>query len=171
MQSNNPADPADPADPINPTNLSNLKWFEDILIVVETRLNPTEEKDKLLEIFTFLLPGHEVLEDQRKDGLYLYATADGLHPLDHFRSVLERLLMLDTARQVFFHSILGNKTTLYLNKNAASMNRLSFLERDNQPPLGAVYYTLISGDLEQVIDYTAPKTVNGEPIFSPDSLL
>jgi hypothetical protein len=152
-------------------NLDDKKWFEDIFIVVETRLNPTEEKEKLLEIFTFLLPGKEVLEDQRKDGLYLYATSDGLHPLDHFRSILERLLMLDTARQVFFHSILGNKTTLYLNKNAASMGRFSFLERDNQPPLGAIYFTLISGNLEQVIDYVAPRTANGEPIFSPDTLL
>ncbi|MCG3217742.1 MAG: hypothetical protein KAR35_01990 [Candidatus Heimdallarchaeota archaeon] len=152
-------------------NQSNLKWFEDIIIVVETRLNPTEEKQKLLDIFTFLLPGKEVLEDERKDGLYLYATAEGLHPLDHFRSIIERLFLLDTTRQVFFHSILGNKTTLYLSKNAASMGRFSFLERDNQPPLGAIYFTLISGNLEQVIDYVAPRTVNGEPVFSPDTLL
>ena len=61
--------------------------------------------------------------------------------------------------------------TLYLNKNAASMGRFSFLERDNQPPLGAIYFTLISGNLEQVIDYVAPRTANGEPIFSPDTLL
>ena len=49
-----------------------LKWFEDVLIVVESLFNPTEDKDKLLSIFNFLLPGKEIYQSEVKYIVNLY---------------------------------------------------------------------------------------------------
>jgi predicted RNA binding protein with dsRBD fold (UPF0201 family) len=120
---------------------------------VRTEINPTEDRDRVIQAMLALFPDIEVeiAED------YLTGTTDSL---DTFKMAIRKQRILDATRGALYHGMSGDHIVLHLNKQVALMGKVSFVEGD--PPLGAIVVRIESEDIETLIDHVAPRTENGE---------
>jgi predicted RNA binding protein with dsRBD fold (UPF0201 family) len=63
---------------------------------------------------------------------------------------------------VLFKGVRGNRTTIHLNKQVATVGKVSFTEP--RTILGTIEVTIEDEDLELLIDRVAPETVDGEEL-------
>ena len=59
-------------------------------------------------------------------------------------------------------NVRGNSTRMSLNKQVATVGKVSFTDR--RPVLGAIEVTVKDDDIEALIDRVAPMTVDGEEV-------
>jgi len=69
---------------------------------------------------------------------------------------------LDSARSVMQRGKHGNVVRFMLNKQVATVGKVSFTEGES--PLGPIVVTLEASDIERLMDYLAPRTREGRPI-------
>lgn len=124
-----------------------------LTVVAVARVHPTEDRDKVRQALLNIFPRAEVSE-----------TAEGLtaetDDLSRFKELLRNHRILDSARAVLLRGMEGDCTAFTLNKQAAAVGKISFVE--SRPPLGPIEVTVTSDGLEALIDEVAPRTVDGE---------
>ncbi|MDR2846265.1 MAG: hypothetical protein LBV63_03185, partial [Candidatus Methanoplasma sp.] len=79
-----------------------------------------------------------------------------------FSKLIRKQKILDSARGVLFKGVRGNRTTIHLNKQVATVGKVSFTEP--RTILGTIEVTIEDEDLELLIDRVAPETVDGEEL-------
>ena len=115
-------------------------------------VNPSEDEEKVRSAVLSIFPDAELsLNDGRLEG---EAT------LDRFSKAIRRQKILDATRAVMIMNSRGNTTRLSLNKQVATVGKVSFA--DKRPVLGAIEVTIEDDDLMALIDRVAPITVDGE---------
>ena len=118
-------------------------------------VNPSEDEEKVRSAVLSIFPDAELsLNDGRLEG---EAT------LDRFSKAIRRQKILDATRAVMIMNSRGNTTRLSLNKQVATVGKVSFA--DKRPVLGAVEVTIEDDDLMALIDRVAPITVDGEEVI------
>lgn len=118
-------------------------------------VNPSEDEEKVRSAVLSIFPDAElVLNDGRLEG---EAT------LDRFSKAIRRQKILDATRAVMIMNSRGNTTRLSLNKQVATVGKVSFA--DKRPVLGAIEVTIEDDDLMTLIDRVAPITVDGEEVI------
>ncbi|MDY5678816.1 MAG: RNA-binding domain-containing protein [Candidatus Methanomethylophilaceae archaeon] len=118
-------------------------------------VNPSEDEEKVRSAVLSIFPDAElVLNDGRLEG---EAT------LDRFSKAIRRQKILDATRAVMIMNSRGNTTRLSLNKQVATVGKVSFA--DKRPVLGAIEVTIEDDDLMALIDRVAPITVDGEEVI------
>ncbi len=118
-------------------------------------VNPSEDEEKVRSAVLSIFPDAElVLNDGRLEGK---AT------LDRFSKAIRRQKILDATRAVMIMNSRGNTTRLSLNKQVATVGKVSFA--DKRPVLGAIEVTIEDDDLMALIDRVAPITVDGEEVI------
>ncbi len=78
---------------------------------------------------------------------------------------MRRERILDTARSILKRAVRGNTIMFRINKQAAYRGRLSFSEEDVRSPLGPITFIIECRDPNEVIDWLAPPTSRGHPIW------
>ena len=124
-------------------------------ISVYSLVNPTEQVEKVAAAIERIFPG--LLMDVQDDKIEAHG---GTEAIENFRKLLREQRILDTARSVMFEGKIGNKIQFNLNKQAAFMGKLSFPPVEE--PLGSIHVQISGNDA--VIDWLAPRTINGKPI-------
>ena len=117
-------------------------------------VNPSEDPDKVRAAIEFIFPDAEL--EQIDSGFKGTAT------LDHFAKAIRRQKILDAVRGVMLSNVRGNSTRMSLNKQVATVGKVSFTDR--RPVLGAIEVTVKDDDIEALIDRVAPMTVDGEEV-------
>ncbi len=118
-------------------------------------VNPSEDEEKVRSAVLSIFPDAELsLNDGRLEG---EAT------LDRFSKAIRRQKILDATRAVMIMNSRGNTTRLSLNKQVATVGKVSFA--DKRPVLGAIEVTIEDDDLMALIDRVAPITVDGEEVI------
>ena len=118
-------------------------------------VNPSEDEEKVRSAVLSIFPDAELsLNDGRLEG---EAT------LDRFSKAIRRQKILDATRAVMIMNSRGNTTLLSLNKQVATVGKVSFA--DKRPVLGAIEVTIEDDDLMALIDRVAPITVDGEEVI------
>ena len=118
-------------------------------------VNPSEDEEKVRSAVLSIFPDAELsLNDGR---LEVEAT------LDRFSKAIRRQKILDATRAVMIMNSRGNTTRLSLNKEVATVGKVSFA--DKRPVLGAIEVTIEDDDLMALIDRVAPITVDGEEVI------
>ena len=82
--------------------------------------------------------------------------------LDGFGRLIRRQKILDASRSILLKNMHGSTTRMSLNKQVATVGKVSFADRN--PVLGAIDVTVEDDDLEALIDRVAPMTVDGEEV-------
>lgn len=134
-----------------------------IELVCEGKLNPTEKSERIENILGSFLDG-EIISDDRFDGKYLLIRNSGWEALNRLSDWIRKTRLLDTVRRRLLKSSVGNITAIYFNKQAAAMGRLSLVDVDDNPPLGAISYQIISDNIEFVVNKFTPRTHEGREI-------
>lgn len=118
------------------------------------QVNPSEDPEKVRAAVLSIFPDAELEETNR--GLR------GTASLDRFSKIIRRQKILDATRGVMLSGMKGDTTRFSLNKQVATVGKVSFADR--RPVLGAIEVTVTDDQLEALIDRVAPVTVDGEEV-------
>lgn len=133
---------------------------ESIVTTVSVLLFPTEVEERVRKAVENVFPGAR-LTLVKKEG-YVDRLEGTAPSLDALHDLLRRQKILDTARHSFFSGLRGKEIAFQLNKQAALMGYVNFL--DHEVALGGIYVTIETDEPELIIDWLAPVTAEGRPI-------
>lgn len=125
---------------------------------VEAEVKPTEDQAKVEKAIGKIFPRLQL----EKVGDFIAGESGEVEALDRLHQLLRLQAILDSARKVMRGNKRGNTVRFMLNKQAATVGRVSFT--DGESPLGPIIVTLEVPDADHLIDYLAPRTVDGKPI-------
>ena len=138
---------------------------EGVEVLVEARVYPTEDPDKVRRAVENILFGGDYELRPSPDGLgqVLVARASGREALSKLRALIRIGRISDAARAVLLGAITNNKIVFYLNKQAAYARHISFSEPVGESPLGPIKIEVRCSDPRSLIDWLAPSTAAGSP--------
>jgi hypothetical protein len=117
-------------------------------IRMRTRCYPTEDRQLVVKALTSLFPDAEVSGTEELEARSSSAAA--------FAEQLKRQRIRDAARAALRRGIRGNTTTFRLNKQVASVGKITFSEEDH--PLGDILVEISADDIDAFINDIAPST-------------
>jgi predicted RNA binding protein with dsRBD fold (UPF0201 family)/dephospho-CoA kinase len=126
---------------------------------VEVKVNPTEDIEKVKKAVENLFPGIEL--KYNKERSTLRGKTDNL---EKFRELLRMQRILDTARTELRKGWKGNESTVFINKQAATVSRINFAEENTVLSPIVVTFRAYGVSFEKFIDWLTPETRNGKPI-------
>ena len=132
--------------------------MEEIIVHVETEVNPTEDEDKVKAAVNNILGNASITVKPSHKGSTLNAEAKGQDSLVKLRNLLRNDRIRDAARKLLFRSISANKISFCLNKQVAFAGHISFSEETAESPLGPIRVTIETGNPRQVVEWLAEKT-------------
>jgi predicted RNA binding protein with dsRBD fold (UPF0201 family)/dephospho-CoA kinase len=133
---------------------------ESIRTTVSALVFPTEVEERVRKSIESIFPGAR-LALVKKEG-YVDRLEGEAQSLDELHHLLRKQKILDTARHFMFTGLKGREIEFQLNKQAALMGYVNFL--DHEVALGGIYVTIEAGEPELVIDWLAPVTKDGRPV-------
>jgi predicted RNA binding protein with dsRBD fold (UPF0201 family) len=119
-------------------------------ITAEAVCHPTEDREKVHQALLNLLPDAQ-FEDAERAVTARSPSGEAL------REAILNQHIRDTARSVMRRGTRGNHAAFTLNKQAAFMGKVSFIE--GPVALGGIEVSVESDDIEGAIDYLAESTV------------
>ncbi len=123
-------------------------------VTISCQVNPSEDPDKVAAAIANIFPDAEL---ETTD--YGFS---GTATIDRFSKLIRKQKILDATRGVMIKNRRGDKTWVNLNKQVATVGKVSFA--DKNPVLGAIEVCIQDDDIEGLIDIVAPVTVNGEEV-------
>ena len=133
---------------------------ESIVTTVSALVFPTEVEERVRKAVGDIFPGARLALVQ-KEG-YVDRLEGTAPSLDALHGLLRRQKILDTARHSLFESLKDKEIAFQLNKQAAFMGYVNFLDHD--VALGGIYVTVATDEPELIIDWLAPVTREGRPV-------
>ena len=125
------------------------------VVTITCPVNPSEDPEKVLAAVKAVFPDADLeLGENGYEG-----TASSL---DGFGRLIRRQKILDASRSILLKNMHGNRTHMSLNKQVATVGKVSFADRN--PVLGAIEVIVEDDDIELLIDRVAPMTVDGEEV-------
>ncbi len=151
------------------TNLDPIQTFRDeirsilikesIITTVSALVFPTEIEERVRQAIENIFPGTKLRMIKQKGYV---DRLEGSAGLDNLHELLRKQRILDTARSAMYKGTKGNEIGIDLNKQAAFMGELSFLDYDMA--LGGIYVTIEYKDPILIINWLAPETREGKPL-------
>jgi predicted RNA binding protein with dsRBD fold (UPF0201 family)/adenylate kinase family enzyme len=151
------------------TNLNPIQKFRDevrsilkkesIVGTVSALVYPTELEEKVRHAVENIFPGARLRMIKLKGYV---DRLEGDAGLDRLHELLRRQMILDTARSAMFKGLKDDEISFELNKQAAYMGYVNFL--DHEAALGGIYVTIRYKDPRLIIDWLVPETREGRPV-------
>lgn len=115
---------------------------------------PSEDPEKVRDAVMNIFPDASL---ERTDKGF-----EGTGTTNRFRELIRKQKILDSTRSMMFKGIRDNSIVMHLNKQVATVGKISFTEP--KTILGTIKVTIECEDPESVIDDIAPRTVDGEEV-------
>jgi len=123
-------------------------------VLISCSVYPSEDQEKVKDAILNIFPDASL---ERTDKGF-----KGEAGIGRFRELIRKQKILDSTRSMMFKGIRGNKIVLHLNKQVATVGKISFTEP--KTILGTIMITMECDDPEAFIDKMAPRTVDGEEV-------
>jgi predicted RNA binding protein with dsRBD fold (UPF0201 family) len=117
-------------------------------ILLRARCYPTEDRQRIVRAMTGLFPDVNVTGAEELEGVS--------HSTETFAEQLVRQRIRDAARRVLRRGASGNTTSFYLNKQVATVGKISFSEEEHA--LGDIQVAISADDIGALIDNIAAST-------------
>lgn len=132
---------------------------------VEAEVRPTEDVEKVKQAVRNVFSGR-IRVVEKGDG-YLVVEGESYSPqsLIKIYELIRIQRIMDAARKKLQKGVSHNTIVFKLHKQAAFANKLSFIDYDNESPLGPITFYIETRDPEKLIDWLAPKTSMGRPLW------
>lgn len=132
---------------------------------VEIPLKPTENQELVLSLINRIMDPDEVVIEECGIEKVVIASARCLSSLKKFYFLLRRERILEVARKNMISRIRDDILEFMLHKQALTAGRASFVDSDTESPLGAVRIMIFYPNPKEVVDWLAPKTSRGKPLW------
>lgn len=126
---------------------------------------PSESKEKVIQALNNVFDYDQLLEEREGYAVKLVAVSNSLRSLTKLHKLLREERILDSARKHLLAGIEGNRLTFMLNKQVAHVGKVVFADTERESPLGPIKITVESSDPRAVVDWLAPKTAKGVPLW------
>lgn len=139
-----------------------------IKLRVETPLNPTEDERKVETAIKNIFPTVNISIEGEGLKRRMVGEAEGVDALRELHRKFREQRILDTARSILKRNTIGNIIVFHINKQVAYVGKVNFCEPEESPPLGPITVEIISDSADKIselIDWLAPPTKHGKPIF------
>ena len=133
-----------------------------VRVKVTALVYSTEAEERVATAVRNLVPVELKHQDFGVPGLYGEGDLESLRKL---HMLLRENRILDTARQVLLAGIEGDAAQFRLNKQVAFTGKVNFPA--GEETLGSIYVEISAesrDELLKVIDWLAPRTVDGKPV-------
>ncbi|MEM2145163.1 MAG: RNA-binding domain-containing protein [Candidatus Jordarchaeaceae archaeon] len=134
-----------------------------IELEIETPLYSTESKEKVEKALKTIVDTEYTLSEKYGQNI-LYGKAQGLQSLSKIYRRLREQLIVESARKIIMRSITGDTAVFYLHKQAAFAGKIHFCLPESESPMGAIKVSIRSNNIEELVNWLSPKTVEGKPI-------
>ncbi|BFH74147.1 RNA-binding domain-containing protein [Sulfurisphaera javensis] len=134
-------------------------------ITIEVEVRPSEDYNKVLQAIRNFFDFDNLREENKGYIKIILAESHSLQSLEKFYKRLREERILDAARKYLTKGTIGNIITFMLNKQAAAVGRISFVDSENESPLGPIKVTIEHKDPQAVIDWLTPRTAKGVPLW------
>ncbi|MGC9112166.1 RNA-binding domain-containing protein [Acidilobus sp.] len=134
-------------------------------IVAEVELRPTESEEKVMKALTNLFDPERVEKVQAGDYEIIRAYASSLASLQKLHRLLRAQEILEAARSYMLKELKGDAVTMLFHKQAAYEGKVSLLTWSEESPLGPIKITIRHPSIRDVIDWLAPQTSRGRPLW------
>ena len=136
-------------------------------VQIEAIVFPTEDIKKVKEALANIFSTKNFIEEEINGKKRISVETTNLKTvLSKLHKQFRSQKILDTAREMMIKYRSGNEIVLQINKQAALMGIISFTE--GETPLGPIIVKITASDPDHVIDWLAPKTKNGKPLYEID---
>ncbi len=125
---------------------------------VRAPVYPTESQEKVITALKNIFPKVEFDITAGEPAWIIIGYGYGREALEQLHFLLRKEKILDACRALLLESRVENKTTLKINKQAAYVGRLNL---SAESPLGCIEVEIESDELDELIDWLAPKTIDG----------
>ena len=124
---------------------------------------PTEDYDALLRVFENILPVSEDDVKMEEFGPFkkLFAEKTGLTSISTMFERFRSQRIVETARGQLYSSIEGNTVSFMLHKQGLYMSKFHFCHDVGESPMGPVWVTIESDNIEDLVNYLTPHTKKG----------
>ncbi len=125
-------------------------------IYVETIVKPTEDLEKVKKAILNVFKG-EIRVIDKGNGYYkIEGFSTDKSSLEKIYNLIRIHQIISAARNYFFKGLRGNTISFMLHKQAAFMNKISFIDSEKESPLGAIKFIIETDDPRKLIDWLAP---------------
>lgn len=121
---------------------------------VKTKIYPIENEEKVKKAVKNIFDTELKKEDE-----YLIGESRKIGSLDILKEKLKNQAIRDSTRSIFLKNVAGKKLRFRLNKQAAFVGVVNFLESSK---LGEIEVEIESDDITKIIDLIAPSTLQNE---------
>ena len=118
---------------------------------VKTRVYPTESEEKVKRALKNIFDIEFKMEND-----YIIGESEKIENLDILKEKLKNQAIRDSARSIFLKNLVEKKLKFNLNKQAAFVGVVNFLEESK---LGVIEVEIESDDITKIIDLIAPSTL------------
>jgi len=137
-----------------------------VYIRAEVEIRPTEDENKVLKALKNIIFIESVrILDIGRGFKIAIAESNDVSALLKLYELFRRQRILDTARNVMLKNARNGILTLQLNKQAAYQGVVSFVDHESESQLGIITVTISSERLNEIIDWLAPRTAHGRPLW------
>ncbi len=134
-------------------------------VIVEVEVKPTEDIEKVKKALLNVFDPQNMKIEDRMGRKFIVATSSKSHSLKKLHTLLRREQILDAARKMMKRWSTQDKVIFFLNKQAAYVGHLSFCLPERESPLGPIRFEIKCKNSKDIIDWLAPPTSQGKPIF------
>ncbi len=141
-----------------------------VYIRAEVEVRPTEDEFKVRQALKNVIEFDTIRSiEVRKGYRVLIAESRNINALAKIYELARRQRILDTLRNVLMKRAREGAIVIKLNKQAAYQGVLSLVDTDDESQLGAITITIVSDKLDEIIDWLAPRTSRGRPIWEREA--
>lgn len=135
-------------------------------IIVTAEVRPSEDESKVLTAITNFFDYEKITREKRGDYIVvLVGESRTLKSLQKFHDALREEKILDAARKYLKKGMTNNSISFMLHKQAAAIGVVSFVDDERESPLGPISFYIEHRNPIEVIDWLAPKTAKGQPLW------
>jgi predicted RNA binding protein with dsRBD fold (UPF0201 family) len=122
-----------------------------VKVTLEATLAPSEDPKKVLDAMKSIFVENAELADQSSRIIKL--VSEESNSLNVLRDQLRDRHIRGAARKLLLSELKGDSTSLMLNRQAATVGVVALCSSSDQSPLGPIYVTMRSKQIEAVIDW------------------
>lgn len=124
-----------------------------VRVTVESTVNPTEDEAKVERALHNVFPSARIERTAVGDSLKFSIHGEGLEFLSTLRNLIKQERIRNAARRLLSGNTRGERIHVWLNKQAAFVDRISFCEPEGESPLGPISIVITAANPELVVDY------------------
>lgn len=134
-------------------------------LIVEAELRFTEDQEKVVKAIKNLFDLEDIRIEKKGRFSRIIGFSENISSLKRFREKIWQQRILDTARSIMLRGSGENYVYFMLNKQAAYNGKVSFIEDEKESSLGPIIVKIETSSPRELIDWLAPKTSEGKPLW------